>query len=141
MHYTFVARAEILIHTEINKLWTAITNPYKVKLYFESDQAAEWKAGSPLTFKGQFQGREYQDKGIITEIIENKAFEYSFWSQFSGKEDRPENYSLIRYELDQTEDRVKLTVTQNNYTTQAGAEQSSQEWAGVLASVKQMMEK
>jgi uncharacterized protein YndB with AHSA1/START domain len=138
---SYTASAKIIIKTDPKTLWSAITNPYKMKLYFESDQAAEWKEGSPLIFQGNWKGEEYQDKGIILEIVEERIFTYSHWSPYSGRPDLPKYYEKIRFEITPFGDTVELSVTQSKFDTQLEAEKISQSWTGTLQSIKEMLEK
>lgn len=49
-----------------------------------------WKEGSPITYKGNYNGKDYQDKGIIKKIEPEKIFQSTYWSSMGGKEDKPE---------------------------------------------------
>ncbi len=100
MKNKLVASAEIEINTPVSKVWDALTNPDKIKKYFFGTNAiSDWKVGDPLEFKGEWEGKEYHDKGIILKSEKNKLFQYTYLSSMSGKEDIPENYATVTYEL------------------------------------------
>src|SRR5437773_1994539 len=89
----------ITISVPATKVWKALTTPSIIKQYFfGTDAIPDWKVGSPLTFKGEWQGKQYEDKGTILDLIPQKLFKYSYWSSMSGREDTPENYADITYE-------------------------------------------
>ena len=49
--------ADITIHASISKVRDALTNPEILKQYFfGTDTITDWKPGSPIKFKGEWQG-------------------------------------------------------------------------------------
>ena len=57
-----VAEAETKINVPVSKVWDALTNPDQIKKYFFGTNAiSDWKVGSPLEFKGEWEGKEYHD--------------------------------------------------------------------------------
>src|SRR4051812_9473220 len=93
-------KTSISIQAPPTRVWEALTDPEQIKQYFFGTEAiSDWKVGSPLIFKGIWEGKEYVDKGIILELEQNKKLKYNYWSSFSGTEDIPENYAHITYEL------------------------------------------
>src|SRR2546421_346981 len=94
------ASATIQINAPASLVWLALTTPELIKKYFMgTDAHSDWKVGSPITFSGTWQGKSYEDKGTILEVIPNKIFRYNYWSSMSGIEDKPENYVAIIYYL------------------------------------------
>jgi uncharacterized protein YndB with AHSA1/START domain len=107
---------------------------------FGTEETTDWKAGSPITYKGEWQGKAYEDKGKIVEIEPQRRLVSTFWSSMAGLPDTPENYKLVRYELSPAGDSTKLTVTQDNNATQEEAEHSEQNWRTVLDGIKKLLE-
>jgi uncharacterized protein YndB with AHSA1/START domain len=59
-----------------------------------------------------------------------------------GQEDRPENYHTVTYTLTPTRDgRTTLTLEQDGNESQEQAEQFSQNWQGMLETLKESVEK
>ena len=52
-------------------------------------------------------------------------------------EDKPENYNTVTYELMPEGGSTKLTVTQDNLTSQEQANHTAQNWEMVLGTIKQ----
>jgi hypothetical protein len=60
----------------------------------------------------------------------------------SGIEDKPENYVIVTYELQEKEEGVtRLTVTQENIPTEQMKEHSEDNWNKVLSGLKTLLEK
>lgn len=78
-----------------------ITNPEKIKHWFSGANAeSEWKEGSLVSFSGEWNGNEYEDKGIIMQVILQKVIQFSYCSTFSGLPDKPENYSIVTFRIE-----------------------------------------
>ena len=61
-----VATAQCEIDAPPEKVWRALTDPGLIKKYmFGSEVNTDWQPGSPITWKGEFEGRPYVDKGEI----------------------------------------------------------------------------
>jgi uncharacterized protein YndB with AHSA1/START domain len=134
-------KASINIDAPASKVWEALTTPELIKQYFfGTDTVSDWKVGSPIIFKGEWEGKQYKDKGTILDIVPRKLFRYKYWSSMSGIEDKPENYVDITYELAEKNDTTKLTITQENIPDEKMKAHSEQNWKKVLKGLKQLVE-
>lgn len=142
MKSNITGRAAITMNAPASKVWEALTTPAIIKQYFfGTDAISDWKVGSPLIFKGEWQGKKYQDKGTILESVPNKLFKYSYWSSMSGKEDKPENYVNVTYLLSQKDNATTLTITQENIADEKTKEHSEANWKKVLEDLKKLLER
>jgi len=141
MNNTFFAKATITINAPASRVWDALTQPELIKQYlFGTHVTTDWKAGSPITYEGTWEGKAYKDKGTILQIEPGKLLVSTFWSALSGLPDIPENYQTVRYELSAEDHGTRLTITQDNNATQADADHSAQNWSMVLDAMKKMLE-
>ena len=83
-------------------------------------------------FKGEWEGKKYEDKGTILENIPGKTFQYDYWSSMSGIEDKQENYLIITYSLVKKDDGTDLTITQENIQDEKTKAHSEQNWTKVI---------
>ncbi len=142
MKNNLLAIASEDIHASPSKVWEALTNPELIKLYFfGTETITDWKVGSPILFKGIWDGKEYLDKGIILEIEPEKLLQYNYLSSFSGLEDKAENYAIITYSLIEVGGGTKLTITQANIASEEAQKHSEQNWGMVLKGLKELLEK
>jgi uncharacterized protein YndB with AHSA1/START domain len=96
-------------------VWAALTDPAKLKqFFFGADVASTWRVGSPITMKGEFNGKPYADKGEIMDSEPGKLLSFSHWSALSGAADTPENYHLVTFELSPSQAGTKVTIRQSN---------------------------
>jgi uncharacterized protein YndB with AHSA1/START domain len=65
----FTAKSVIQINASASKVWEALVNPKLIKQYlFGTDVTTDWRVGSPITYKGVWEGKLYEDKGTILQI-------------------------------------------------------------------------
>lgn len=128
------------INASVESVWKALTVPEMVKQYFfGTHQQSTYKVGSPITWEGEYEGKKYLDKGEILECEPLRKISYSYFSSWSGKEDKPENYLWISYELLPRGNATELTVTFSSYS-EDGAKHSESNWTMVIEGLKKIVE-
>lgn len=133
----------IIINASTDKVWKGLTTPDIIKEYlYGTETLTDWKVGSEIVFQGEYQGHKYRDHGVIRENIPNQKIVYSYWSGFSGVEDKPENYNTITYALKAIgSNQTEFTWTQHGYATEDGYKHSKNGMTDFLNSIKQVIEK
>ena len=141
MNKTFTSKSTIAINAPASKVWDALTKPELIKQYlFGTEVTTDWQAGSPITYKGEWEGKTYEDKGKVLQIEKGKLLVSTFWSSLSGLADIPENYKTVRYESSADDKGTRLTITQDNNSWQEEADHSGQNWKMVLEGIKKLVE-
>ena len=135
-------KASITINADRQMVWKGLTDPKLIKQYFfGTDAHSDWKKGSPIVFRGVWEGKPYEDKGTILDIDPPKFIKYNYWSNFSGTPDIPENYAIITYSLKQNGNQIQLDVTQDGIANEEARDHSQKNWIGVLEGLKKLLEK
>lgn len=141
MSENIIVKTSVSIHAAAANVWDALVNPEKIKQYlFGTNTISDWKVGSRIAFKGEWQGKEYEDGGVILQLLPNKILQYTYWSSMSGTEDIPENYATVTFELQEQEDGTLLTLTQDNCKTEEQKKHSEDNWGMVLTGLKKIVE-
>ena len=141
MNENRIAKATILINAPVSKVWDALTKPELIKAYlFGTDVTTDWKVGSPITYRGVWEGKPYEDKGKVLQVEPGKRIVSTFWSALSGDPDQPEYYKNVQYELSDQGGATQLTVTQDKNNSEEEAQHSSQNWQMVLEGIKKLLE-
>jgi uncharacterized protein YndB with AHSA1/START domain len=142
MKNKFVGKVSIEINAKPSVVWDALTKPELIKQYFFGTNAvSDWKVGSPLYFRGTWEGKSYEDKGTILKSEPSKIFKYSYWSSMSGIEDKPENYVDVTYQLVAKGDKTELTIIQENIPSDEMRKHSEKNWKMVMDGLKKLVEK
>jgi uncharacterized protein YndB with AHSA1/START domain len=137
----FSSSSFVVVSASRDRVWDALTKPDIVKQYFfGTNLVTDWKVGSPLYFRGEWEGKAYEDRGTVLSFQEGTSLSFDYWSGFSGLEDRQELRQIIRYDVEETDGRVKVSVHQSNVDTQARADHSAKNWSGVLEGLKKLVE-
>ncbi len=134
--------ASTTIDAPVAKVWDALVNPEMIKQYmFGAVAESDWKEGSPIVWKGEYEGRKYEDKGEIVEVEPGRRLKVTHFSPLSGQEDVPENYHTLTYELEPRGDHTHVSLSQDNNPTEDAAEHSRKNWEMMLASLKEVVER
>ena len=142
MSANLIAKASTSISAPASRVWEALTNPEIIKQYLFGTQAvSDWKEGSSLEFKGEWEGKKYLDKGIILKSEPEKLFQYTYLSSFSNLPDLPENYANVTYELHEDDGETMLIVKQENVANEEARKHSEKNWEYVLKTLKDLLEK
>jgi len=139
---SYSTSATIDIQAPRNLVWRALTEPALVKQYFfGTNLDTTWAVGSDVFFRGEWQGKKYEDRGTVLTFTPEKSLSYNYWSAFSGHEDKPELRHIIRFDLDDAAGGgVRLKLDQSNVDTQEHADHAAKNWQGVLAELKKFAE-
>ena len=137
----FVAKQSLAINAPIAKVWDALVNPNMIKQYlFGTNAISDWKTGSPIVFKGEWEGKTYEDKGVILRLEPGRLLEYTYFSSLSELPDTPENHNTITIELSRRETHTFLSLSQDNSPTREAQEHSEKNWGMILGSLKKLLE-
>ena len=86
----YVATAETEIGASPAQVWAALTDPKLIKKYmFGSLVETDWQQGSSILWKGEYEGKTYEDKGEILEIETERRLKVSHFSPLSGQKTCP----------------------------------------------------
>lgn len=134
------AKTQATIHAAPEKVWSAITTPEVIQQFMMGAEThTTWEVGSPIRWTGEYQGKKYEDKGVVKKFDPPRVLETTYWSSMQGKPDVPENYVTVTWELAAKDGATVLTITQT-VSSEDGVEHAKQQWAGVLASIKKIVE-
>ena len=98
-----VATAQTDVAAAPERVWAALTEPEQIAAYMDgSNVTTTWEVGSPITWDGEYEGREYQDKGEVLTYDEPNVLSVTHYSPMMGQPDEPENYHTLVYTLTAT---------------------------------------
>jgi uncharacterized protein YndB with AHSA1/START domain len=136
-----LATASITINAPASEVWEALTNPAMIKQYlFGTDVISDWKVGGPITYKGEWQGKAFEDKGEILEMEPAKKLVSTHWSPLSGVPHSPENYHKVTYTLSEKDGKTEVTIMQDNNANEKEQADSERNWRQVLEGMKKLLE-
>lgn len=142
MDKSLVAHAATTIHAPITTVWNALVDPAIIKQYmFGATVTSDWKEGRPIVWKGEWQGKPYEDKGVILHVRPNRLLQYSHFSPLTGQPDTPDNYHTVTIALAEQPNGTHVSLSQDNNATDESRVHSEKNWTGMLAGLKKLLEK
>lgn len=149
MSSPLVVKNSIVINAPAAEVWDALVNPEQTKKYmFGCDPLTDWKVGSPLLWRGYYEGQEMIFvKGEVVEIQPGKSLVYTVIDPNNPAiPDIPENYLTVTYDLAEENGQTVFTVTQGDYSKVAEGEKryndtmSQGGWQSILVQIKDLVE-
>lgn len=150
MSHPLIVQNSISIHAPAAKVWDALVNPAQTKKYmFGCETVSDWKPGSPLLWKGVYEGKEMVFvKGNIVTIEPGKYLSYTVIDPNSATiSDIPENYLTVEYMLEEKDGNTLLTARQGDFSKVAEGEKRYNEtynggegWNPILVQIKALVE-
>jgi uncharacterized protein YndB with AHSA1/START domain len=132
----------ITIEATAARVWEALTTPELIKQWFFGvDTETDWKVGSAIVHRGEYQGKPYEDKGTILEFEPARLLVHTHWSPASGLPDSAENYQRVSWSLAERSGQTKLTITEVNLPSEEAKAVSEKSWTMALGNLKELLEK
>jgi uncharacterized protein YndB with AHSA1/START domain len=136
-----IAKASISINASNERVWKALVDPKAIKQYmFGTNVVSDWHEGSSIVWKGEWQGKSYEDQGKILQLTPGRTLQYSHFSPLSGVSDKPENYHTVTIELAGNGNQTDVTLTQDNNATDKERAESQKNWEMMLSELKKFLE-
>ncbi|MEW9871268.1 SRPBCC domain-containing protein [Arthrobacter sp. HS15c] len=137
-----VATSSISIDAPPDQVWGVITDPAAVKEFmFGADLVTDWTVGGPIAWRGEWEGKPYEDKGKILEVEPGHKLVHTHFSPLGDEEDKPENYHTLTWTLEDKDGQTQLTLSQDNNASEDAAEHSKGMWDMLVADVKKITER
>jgi uncharacterized protein YndB with AHSA1/START domain len=141
MGNSLIARATISINSPVQRVWDALTDPEAIQQYmFGTTVVSDWHEGSTIVWKGEWQGKSYEDKGKIIQFVPIQLIQYSHFSPLSGMQDVPENYHIVTVELFTDGKKTRISLTQEHNTSEEERQHSQQNWEAMLENLQKYLE-
>jgi uncharacterized protein YndB with AHSA1/START domain len=143
MAETFVARVSLTINAPRAKVWDALIDPEKIKQYIlVSDVVSEWRVGSSIVWKSEFQGKPFEIKGTILRLEPQRLLEFDQSRPIfhASRNVRPARYHRVTIELSGAETQTHLSLTEQGSTTERELAHSEGGWRLALGNMKALLE-
>lgn len=136
-----VATAEIDVDAPPTRVWEALTDPKQIQQYmFGSIVESEWTPGSGIVWKGEYNGKAYEDKGTVVAVEAPDLLVLTHFSPMSGLDDIPANYHTLTYRLTTHGTGTRLSLSQDHNADEDERRHSQENWQAMLAALKDTVE-
>jgi uncharacterized protein YndB with AHSA1/START domain len=118
-----------------------LTDPDEIERYmFGARVVTDWQPGSQIAWKGEYEGRPFEDKGEVLEVLPERRLTMTHFSPRSGEADAPENYHTVTYELEPRNGSTHVSLHQDNNSSPEAARHSKANWEQMLSALKSVVE-
>jgi uncharacterized protein YndB with AHSA1/START domain len=138
-----VATASAQIRATPAEVWAVLTDPARVPEYmFGSEVETDWAVGSPIVYRGEWNGKPFEDKGEVLLVEAPHRLVTTHYSPLSGVPDVPESYHTVSYTLEPIgDDRTRVVLTQDRNASEEEAEHSASNWEAMLEALRAAVER
>jgi uncharacterized protein YndB with AHSA1/START domain len=143
MAEVFDAAVSVEIDAPAERVWQVLVDPDLVGRYMHGTSLdTDWTVGGPIFWRGEWQGKPYEDKGEVLAFEPPRRVSVTHWSPLTGEPDVPANYHHVTYEVEQLVDgRSRLTLTHGNAPSQDAADAMIENgWRPMLTSLQEVAE-
>lgn len=141
MEKNLIAKTSITIKASKAEVWNALVDSKAIQQYmFGTTAVSDWHEGSPIVWKGEWQGKAYEDKGVILQFKPERTLQYSHFSPLAGLPDKPENYHTVTIDLSDAGDQTQVSLSQDNNLTEKERDDSAKNWGMMLTGLKKFLE-
>ena len=128
------AQASRIIPAKPADVWQTLTSREGMKAYMMgADVETDWRIGGPITMRGEFHGKSFEDKGEVRSFEPERRLSYTHVSSAA-----PDQVHLVTFELQPHGAGTEVTVTQASAGQAAAASdeknkaQYEKTWATML---------
>ena len=123
-------------------VWQAMQNG---AMFPGTEIETDWQVGHPITFKGEWNGKPFTDRGEIRSLSKDEELSFSHWSDVDGTGKRPPSYHLVQYRLQPAGQRTSVTLSQFNEGAETATDAKTRaefekNWTMMLEGLKQAAE-
>lgn len=140
--HDIIAQASIMIHARPQDVWEALLDADAIKHYmFGAMVTTSWQEGDPISWKGEWKGKSYEDKGNVLRVEPLQVLQYNHYSPLSGEADVPSNYHTVTITLAEEDEGVWVALSQDKNENDTAREHTEKNWRSMLEGLKKYVEK
>lgn len=138
-----VVTRSVMLNATPERVWEALTHPGMTRQYFYNcDVESDWKAGSTLRWRGNYQGRPLDVEGTVMEIVPGRYIKYSGFDRLTEGDIARRGDVYITHEIIPQGDKTKLLTTLEHFEgDETRAEMAAEQWDfEIMPRLRQLVE-
>ena len=132
---------QTLISARAADVWDALVDPVRAgEIFWGTTVESDFKVGSPIVWKGTWEGKPFEDRGVVTRLEKGSLLQYSHWTG-SGTPPDESQRNLITVSLAAEAGGTRVSLQHDNISSLEMKEHSEKNWAQFLARMKEILER
>jgi uncharacterized protein YndB with AHSA1/START domain len=132
---------QTLITARTADVWEALVDPVTAgEIFWGTTVESDFKVGRPIVWKGTWEGKPFEDRGIITQLEEGSLLQYSHWTG-SGTPPDESQRNLITFRVAAEAGGTRVSMQHENISSPELKEHSEKNWSQLLARMKEILER
>jgi uncharacterized protein YndB with AHSA1/START domain len=132
---------DITIHAPADKIWEALTQSQHLKEVINATVDSSWQKGEAITYQHIYEGKPYEDKGKILDIVPGTYIRLAYLPAISDLADICENYQEVIAEITSLGPQLStVRIEQKNIRDTFFGKRAPELWGDVLRNLKQLTE-
>lgn len=132
---------QTLIGARTADVWDALVDPVRVgEIFWGTTVESDFTVGRTIVWKGTWEGKPFEDRGIITRREEGSLLQYSHWTGSGTPPDESER-NLITFRVAAEAGGTRVSMQHENISTLEMKEHSEKLWSQMLARMKEILER
>ena len=141
MTENLVAKSSVTIEAPGKDVWNTLLDPKAIEQYmFGARVTSSWTVGSPITWTGEWEGKRFEDRGIVLEIEPEEVLSYSHVSGSSLHEGGTPIEHKVTIWLTSDGDHTRVDLEQDGNQSVQECDRSASNWETMLAGLKDYVE-
>ncbi len=137
MQTDFIAKSEVFIHAPRTRVWRALVEPEVATLYmFGATIETDWSIGGSISWKGEWDGRAYEDNGIVLRFEPEHTLQFTHAGGAS-----PDHVHTVTIGLGEHDGTTRVTLVQDGNDNEEEREQAGRSWQSMLEGLKLLVER
>ena len=136
-----VAGVSVEINASRQAVWQALTDPEMIQQYmFGTIVESDWQLGSPIKWKGEWQGRAYEDHGEVLQIEEAELLQYSHISGVALAAGNLDAGHTVTVRLAEQDGVTTVRLAQDGNANHEEVDHAAENWKMMLQGLKNLVE-
>lgn len=120
----------VLLNATPERVWEALTHPGMTRqYYYNCEVTSDWREGSALRWKGEYQGRDIDAEGEVLEVIPGRMVKYTGFDRLTEGDISRQGDVYVTHEIIPQGSKTKLLTTLEHFEgDESRAELAAQQW-------------